>query len=92
MKTINELKKAFTVKEWTGVCFDGRGNRSGGKCIAEYLFTTKNKKLYVSGNVFGKTKYEVLNPLEVYFAAAKAHTIKVKLDGLEFDIWSPTIE
>lgn len=93
--TIEELKKAkkFTVEDWHGVCYNhsskNRPTRSGGYKVGEYEFTYNpiNKCLYVSGNVFGKKKYQVLNSLEVMFKITQNYSlINVKLDELNFDI------
>lgn len=92
--TIDELQeKGFTAQSWIGIKVDKYNeiDRSDAKCDAKYTFTSCNGKLYVSDDVFGSARFEVLNPLQVYFKAAKKINIHVKLDGLEFDVYNPEI-
>ena len=98
MKTIGELKKnGFTVDEHVDAEYDGEGNFCNGrKFIGSYKFLSyssgNDNTLYVTGNVFGNGMYIVLNPMEVFFSAAKEEeNIHVKIDGLEFDIKNPLI-
>ena len=94
--TIEELKmaKKFVVEQWYGVTYncknpEGRTIRSGGykKDEYEFIYNPSDKCLYISGNVFGKTQYRVVNSLEVLFRVAQEYgTITVKLEELSFDI------
>ena len=93
--TIEELKRAkeFTVEQWYGITYTyaqkGMATRSGGYKTDEYkfIYNPTNKCLYVSGSVFEKKQYQVVNTLEVLFKIAQGSSnVTVKLDELSFDI------
>ena len=95
--TIDELMKGFKVKSWTHVTYDENGEReSTGKeqIYGEYTFVAgENGTLFVTGDVFGDTKYMVLNALEVCYKVSKQYIfINVKLDGLHFELYNITLD
>ena len=97
MTTIEELKKqdSFIVEEWVGITIRPGKNettRSGGSKISEYMFFFEGNDMYVTGDVFGKEQYIVLNTLEVLFGITKEYTlITVNISGLDLKIRNPIL-
>ncbi len=80
MRTIDELKALgnFKVEEKKG--------------FYNFTYESGDNKLYVSGNVFGNTRYEVLNALSVLYAIAREHLyVEVKIKELEFNIYPTAV-
>ena len=98
MITIEELKKknSFIVEDWIEVSVthneQGQPIKTGGRKSCEYEFGFVGNDLYITGDVFGKEHYFVLNQLEVLFNIAKEHLIvTVKINGLDLEIHCPVL-
>ena len=100
MKTIDDLKvNGFTVGSNVRCSLDSPSQYVGKRCIEKYTFTFENGQLYVSGGYLGKTKYLVMNHLQVLFDAAKGSEIEVIIPDSRFDskynlrftIWNPKV-
>lgn len=93
--TIKDLReKGFLCRDYETVSYSEDGSCSGINTRHEFVFTTKNGRLYVSEDGSGNAGQEVANPFEVYYKAAMHFGyIPVKLcNGKEFRINSAKTE